>query len=203
MEKMMEIKEQIIELLKETEREGMDKLIAYMEDNGFFTAPCSTAYHLSKEGGLVEHSMNVYLAACDLKKNLMFCDVEYDSVIICALLHDIGKMGQYGKPGYIPNMLKGRATKANPNPEPVQSATKPYVGNPELLAVAHEVRSIAILSRFIELTEEEQQAILWHNGLYGAFKYEIQGKETQLYMILHWADMWASRVMEKGQAEES
>ena len=53
-----------------------------------------------------------------------------------------------------------------------------------------------IAERFIELTEEEETAILWHNGLYGQFKYDIPGKETKLYMALHWADMWASRVTE-------
>ena len=64
--------------------------------------------------------------------------------------------------------------------------------------VDHEVRSVAIASRFIELTEEEQLAILWHNGLYGPFKYEIQGNETPLYMLLHFADLWAARVTEDG-----
>jgi hypothetical protein len=28
------------------------------------------------------------------------------------------------------------------------------------------------------------------------FKYEIPGKETILYMLIHFADMWASRVIE-------
>ena len=96
---------------------------------------------------------------------------------------------------------KRRATKANPNPEPKQSDSKPYKVNPELLSVDHEVR-LAIISKYIDLTEEEQQAILWHNGLYGPFKYEIQGKETLLYMILHFADMLASRVVEKEDVED-
>ena len=47
------------------------------------------------------------------------------------------------------------------------------------------------------LQEQEEQAILFHNGLYSSFKYEIPGKETEMYMILHFADMWASRVTEK------
>lgn len=83
-----------------------------------------------------------------------------------------------------------------------QSDSKPYKVNPELLSVDHEVRSLAIISKYIDLTEEEQQAILWHNGLYGPFKYEIQGKETLLYMILHFADMLASRVVEKEDVED-
>ena len=93
-------------------------------------------------------------------------------------------------------MVKGRATKANPNPEPYQSLTIPYTSNPELMYVDHEIRSIQIISQFIDLTEEENWAILMHNGMYGPFKYEIQGKETPLYLILHMADMWASRVIE-------
>lgn len=124
-------------------------------------------------------------------------EVLRDSLIIVSLLHDLGKMGQFGKENYVPNMLKGRATKVNPDPESKQSEAQPYKSNPDLLYVDHEVRSIAIASRFIELTEEEQLAILWHNGLYGPFKYEIQGNETPLYMILHFADLWSARVTEE------
>lgn len=194
------IKETIIELLSSTGREGMERLIGYMEENGFFEAPCSTRYHLAKNGGLAEHSLNVYQALCMMPS--FIGDIPTDSLIICALLHDLGKVGQYGKPGYIPKMLKGRATKSNPNPEPVQSPSEPYTRNPDLLFIDHEIRSIAIAQKFIDLTEEEQQAILWHNGLYGPFKYEITGKESKLYMVLHWADMWASRVLETEKMEE-
>ena len=193
------MKNRIIELLKSTNRKGMENLIEYMEVYGFFEAPCSGQYHLARVGGLAEHSLNVYEAA---KKMFFAQDIPEDSLIICALLHDLGKMGQFGKANYIPNMLKGRATKANPNPEPVQSEAKPYITNPDLLYVDHEVRSVVIASMFIELTEEEQQAILWHNGLYGAFKYEIPGKETPLFLLVHWADMYAARVMEKGDSDE-
>ncbi|MEE1032750.1 MAG: HD domain-containing protein [Ruminococcus sp.] len=193
------MKNRIIELLKKTNRKGMENLIEYMEVYGFFEAPCSGQYHLARVGGLAEHSLNVYEAA---KKMFFAQDIPEDSLIICALLHDLGKMGQFGKANYIPNMLKGRATKANPNPEPVQSEAKPYITNPDLLYVDHEVRSVVIASMFIELTEEEQQAILWHNGLYGAFKYEIPGKETPLFLLVHWADMYAARVMEKGDSDE-
>lgn len=208
MSNMQFIKDKITALLLETKRDGMENLINYMDENGFFEAPCSTQHHLSKIGGLAEHSLNVFLAADKLAVALDDRNVEhvggftFESVVICSLLHDIGKMGQYGKSNYIPNMLKGRATKANPDPAPYQSTSKPYISNPELLYVDHEVRALAIISKYIDLTEEEQQAILWHNGLYGPFKYEIQGKETPLYMIIHWADMWASRVLEAEDHEE-
>ena len=192
----MKREEIICRRLRDTERPGTSLLIQYLHDSGFFTAPCSTHHHLAKEGGLAEHSLNVLEFAERMNESLS-ASIRKDSLTICSLLHDIGKCGQFGKPGYIPNMLKGRATKANPNPDPVQSAAKPFIANPDLRYIDHEVRSVVIISRFIDLTEDEQQAILWHNGLYGPFKYEIQGKETPLYMILHFADMWASRVIER------
>ncbi len=194
----------IKDLLLSTKRAGMDKLVKHMEEYGFFDAPCSTQHHLSRPGGLAEHSYNVYETAFDLSQAL-YDNEPKDSLIIVTLLHDIGKMGQFNKHNYVPNMLKGRATKANPNPEPYQSTAKPYNINPDLMYVDHEVRALSIVSKYIDLTEEEQQAILWHNGLYGPFKYEIQGKETPLYMILHWADMWASHVIEveEGTEEEA
>ena len=119
-------------------------------------------------------------------------EVEKISVILCAILNVLGKAGQFGKSNYIINKLKGRAKNAGP----YQSPTNPYIGNPDLLYIDHEVRSIQIASRHIDLTEDENWAILMHNGMYGNFKYQIQGKETPLYLLLHMADMWASRVTE-------
>lgn len=47
-------KDLIIRALKGTKREGMEDLLEFMEENGFFTAPCSGGNHLCKEGGLAE-----------------------------------------------------------------------------------------------------------------------------------------------------
>ena len=183
------MKETIIKLLKSTNREGIDDLIAYMEDNGFFDAPCSGNHHLAQVGGLAEHSLNVYDLAMQLYDTFGGEDVinvSPESVIICALLHDLGKMGQYGKPNYVENVLKSGKV----------SGSQPYKTNPDLQYIDHEIRSIAIASKYIELTEDEQFAIIYHNGLYGNLRYAISGKETPLYMIIHFADMWASRVIE-------
>lgn len=185
------LKEEFTKRLLETKREGIDFLIIYMDECGFFTAPCSGNYHLAKEGGLLEHSLNVLHNAEKLSATLIGDDITDEfknSIVICALLHDLGKMGQFEKPNYVDNVLKSGKV----------SDTKPYTTNPKLLPVDHEIRSIAIASMFIDLTEEEQFAILYHNGLYGQVgKYVLQGKETKLYMIIHWADMWAARVIEK------
>ena len=172
-------------LLKETGRTGIIDLIDYMEEAGFFISPCSTDKHLSRESGLAEHSLNVVYKMMELDKAFK-ADLPWDSVILTGLLHDLGKMGDFGKPNYVENLLKsGKVSDA-----------KPYKTNPDLLYVPHEIRSVAIAERYITLTEQEEFAILYHNGMYGELKYAFSGKETPLSLVLHFADMWSSRVTE-------
>lgn len=178
------------ELLK-TKRDGIDELIEAMTEGGFYEAPCSGSYHLAEPGGLLRHSLNVLETARALNA-AWHADIPDASIVITALLHDLGKMGDHGKPNYIENILK----------DGKRSAAKPYITNPDLTYIEHENRSVWIAERYIYLSEQEEQAILWHNGLYGVYKYAIQGKETPLYMILHFADMWCSRVVEIEEKED-
>lgn len=190
------MRDQIRKLLLDTKRDGMSDLLDYMDEIGFFTAPASTQFHGAYNGALAEHSMNVCLLASTIAKTwLRPDDYEnlYDSVVICSLLHDLGKCGQFGKSLYVPNVLKSGKI----------SDTKPFERNKDLSTLPHEVVSCIEITKFIDLTEDEQLAIAWHNGLYGAFKYDIQGKETPLYMIIHFADMWASRVIETKDGENN
>ena len=201
----MAIKDKIIAALLSTNRPGMQDLINHMEEIGYFEAPCSGGNHLAKEGGLAEHSWNVNGIMCAMQKTVISgdCEIPDYSITITSLLHDLGKCGDYGKPNYIENWVKdGRPTKAEPEQKYKISETKPFKGNPDLLYIPHEVRSVKIASRFIHLTEYEEQAILYHNGLYGDFRYAIQGNETPLYLLLHFADMWASRVVEVEEVKE-
>lgn len=189
-EKVIDYAKEFKEILLKTKREGIEDLLDYLERCGFYDAPCSGSYHLAKKGGLVQHSVNVLLIAEKLSVALYggknITKELRTSIEICALLHDLGKMGQFEKPNYVPNVLKSGEV----------SSAKPYITNPDLLYVDHEIRSIAIASMFIDLTEDEQFAILYHNGMYGNLKYALKDKETPLFMIIHWADMWASRVTE-------
>lgn len=173
------------ELIK-TKRDNIKELIECMEDGGFYESPCSGAHHLAEPGGLLEHSLNVLTLARDLAR-AWESTIPEDSIAISALLHDLGKMGDHGKPNYAENYLKDGS----------RSSAKPYITNTDLVYIPHEVRSVLIAERYIYLSEEEERAILWHNGLYGQFRNDITGKETELYMIIHFADMWASRITEK------
>ena len=181
----------IIKLLKSVKREGIDELIDAMEQGGFFTAPCSSEHHLCYEGGLAEHSLNVYNVMIELDKALN-SKLSLDSIILCGLLHDLGKMGDHGKANYTDNILKSGK----------RSDVKPYITNKDLIYLPHEIRSSMIAERHIKLSEDEETAILFHNGLYSTFKNIIPGHEFPLYLILHTADMYASRFMEEKEKKE-
>lgn len=182
--------EEIDKLLLDTKREGIEDLVSYLNDIGFYDAPASTRFHGAETGALAKHSLNVMNCARTLAIAWMgkkWYQEHQDSITICALLHDLGKAGQFGKPLYIENILKsGKASDA-----------QPFKTNDDLKTLPHEIVSVVEATKFIDLTEDEQRAIAWHNGLYGIFKYDIQGKEDELYMIIHFADMWASRVIER------
>lgn len=199
------VKTEVIEMLKKTGREGIEDLIAYMEGAGFFTAPASGGNHSFGTGGLAEHSLNVCHMAEKIGVALLggagYNEVQ-NSVVIAAALHDLGKCGDYGKQMYVPNMIKdGKPTQKDPVQKYKQSEAKPWKRNPDLLPLDHATRSIKLATLYIDLTEEEEYAIRYHDGLYETANYGVKGHETQLYMILHWADMWASKVIEGGAGD--
>ena len=169
------------------EREGKDKLLKYLEENDYFIASCSSQYHLAEERGLLEHSVNVTGLMLDLVKFMYFFEADMtESIVIVGLFHDLGKSAYYKKPHYIENILKSGK----------RSESKPYTSNKDRLYVPHEVASIHILSKFIQLTEEETFAILYHNGLYTSTGYGLKGNERPLQTLLHFADLWCSRFIE-------
>jgi 23S rRNA maturation-related 3'-5' exoribonuclease YhaM len=79
-------KDAIVSLLRSTNRKGIEAVIQYLEDSGFFTAPSSINGHHNWKGGLAEHCLGVYQIACAHAG-----DMPKDSIIIAGLLHDICK----------------------------------------------------------------------------------------------------------------
>ena len=138
------MKEEYINLLKGINREGMDKLIEFLESSDFFKAPASTRYHGAWEGGLLEHSMKVY-------EILKTKTQDSDSVKIVALLHDICKVNFY--------KTDFRNVKNNGVWEQV-----PYYTVEDTIPYGHGEKSVMMISEFIKLTSEEKYAIRWHMG---------------------------------------
>lgn len=87
--------------LKSTNRKGVNQLLSLLEEKGFFEAPASTRFHPSKNGGLLQHSINVYDVAMKVRSAMIELDERLkdafpkDSVIIASLLHDVYKADIY------------------------------------------------------------------------------------------------------------
>lgn len=145
------MKTQIITLLKSTNRENIDKLIDYLIEDGFFESPASTKYHGCYQGGLAEHSLNVYNLLSKHVEELKF-QVSKESIIIAALLHDVCKIGAY------------------------LGNSKPYQFNPSQPG-GHAVLSLNRVKNFITLTELEEKMILYHMGIYGLKEFQDPGYE--------------------------
>lgn len=182
----MDNKELIIKLLKETERPGIDKLISYLKSTDYFAAPASSKYHLCEEGGLAKHSLNVYFNLLKMAEN----KYSEDSLKIVALLHDICKINTYKK------STKNIQNK-NGKWEPIQT----YVVDNEL-PLGHGEKSVILIQKFIELTEEEILAIRWHMGGFEPkenLKYVSQAfSKCNIAVLLNLADLKATYLDEEG-----
>jgi 23S rRNA maturation-related 3'-5' exoribonuclease YhaM len=82
-------------------RPGADKLLAWLEEAGFFTAPASTKYHGAYAGGLVEHTNYVYRRLVQLadtedkRQGRTYPEYTVDTIAVAALLHDVCKVDAY------------------------------------------------------------------------------------------------------------
>lgn len=189
----MENKERFIELLRSTEREGIEDLIEWLETTDFYVAPASTKFHGNYKGGLLEHSLNVYDTLKDEVSNIMAktekINIEQDSIILVALLHDLCKVNLY--------KVEYRNTKN----EYGQWVKVPYYAIEDNEPYGHGEKSVMLASQFIKLTLEEMYSIRWHMGF-------TEGKEQynyisatynkyELAVLAHVVDLKASYLMEK------
>jgi len=150
----MDKQEKITSLLVCTGREGIDKLVDYLITDGFFESPASIRYHGCYNGGLADHSYNVYE---ELKAyNLLFkLECPEESIVIAALLHDVCKIGAY------------------------IGDSAPYKGN-RSKEKGHALLSIERIKRYIDLTELEEMMILYHMGVYGLVEFDEKSGEYTL-----------------------
>ena len=157
--KMKLVQDMVIKLLRDTKREGIEELIAYLEKSDFFTAPASTRFHGSHPGGLAEHSLNVYNALIFHYENLKDSDYELpvipeDSLIIVALMHDICKVNTYHETWKNEKVYHDKGTKSDPGGKFDWEVTPGYKRDP-LLAMGHAGKSVFILQQFIKLSVVE------------------------------------------------
>lgn len=185
-----ENKKKFLELYKNNiTRDGADKLLEWLEKTDFFTAPASSKFHSNKEGGLCEHSLNVY------NRMKQLCEQEFgdkilehiseESLAIITLLHDVCKVNTYKQE------LKNVKVDGN-------WVQKPFYVVDEELPYGHGEKSVYILSGFIKLTREEAMAINWHMGgfdarvLGGSYALSSAFYKYPIAVLLHMSDFMAT-----------
>lgn len=156
----MNSRERFIEIYNANiKREGADKLLEYLmsPQSDFFTAPASMRYHSSYEGGLCQHSLNVYdclhsYLGSERTRALIGQTYSEETIAIAALLHDICKVGVY-KTGY-------RNVK---DEKGAWQRVQVYEFD-DKLPYGHGEKSVYVISGFMKLTREEAFAIRYHMG---------------------------------------
>ena len=172
-------------------REEFSRLMEFVEnETDYLNSPASTRFHLCRKHGLLEHSVNVAENMLRLKGALA-PDIDDESCIIVALIHDLGKAGMPGNPQYIANEPTARQKQYGYGP------STPYRMNDNLIYLSVPLRSLYLALPHISLSESEVQAIMYHDGQYVDDNKSIATKETPLLLLLQYADTWSTFVTEK------
>ena len=172
-------------------KDQFDRLISFIEkETTWLTAPASTRFHLCKEGGLLEHSVNVSDNMLK-KKSVIAPEITDESCVIVALLHDLGKVGMPGNAQYIINEPSEKQKMYGYKPN------YPYSFNSKLTYLSVPVRSLYLALQYISLTEEEVQAIVYHDGQYVEDNRSCATHEKPLTLLLQYSDSWSGFVIEK------
>ena len=175
----MNNKERFIEIYKKNiHREGSD-------------APASARFHGSYEGGLLEHSLNVYDCLKDyLSRNRVkeIYNLSYneESIAIVALLHDLCKI----------NCYKKGTRNVKENGQWIQVPTFEYN---DTLPYGHGEKSVYMISGYMRLTREEAFAIRYHMGFSGNEDTRNVGATFEMFPLafaLSTADMEATYFIE-------
>lgn len=188
-------KEEFIKIYTENiTREGSDKLLEYLlsPQSDFFIAPASTRFHGSYEGGLLEHSINVYNCLKDyLERPRVKSDyhLEYsdESIAIVSLLHDLCKVNCY---------KAGTRNVKDSSGVWQQVPTFEYADD---MPYGHGEKSVYIISGFMKLTREEAFAIRYHMGFSSTEPANNVGAAFEKYPLafaLSTADMEATYFLE-------
>lgn len=177
-------------------REGLDKLLEYLDTTDFYIAPASTKYHGSYQSGLVEHSLNVYYSLIDELHFIYGAEWEKkyskESATIVSLFHDLCKIYRY---------KKSYRNVKNPETQ-IWEQVPIYLLNEEHVPMGHGANSVITVMNYMRLTKDEQGAIYWHMGACDISQYSTmndltnQWNKNTLGLALYRADLLSTFVIE-------
>lgn len=176
-------------------REGADKLLQWIESTDFFTAPASTRFHGSYEGGLAEHSVNVFNELARLKRVYPEVNVTAETAAIVALLHDLCKC----------NMYKVSMRNAKNETTGQWEKVPYYEADEQFCYGGHGAKSVYLIMKHMQLTDEEAVAINCHMGFSdrptGDYTLGKAYEHYPLAWLLHAADESATWMVESKAKE--
>lgn len=153
-------------LLKSTKRAGIEDLIEFIRKSDFYTAPASTRFHSCHEGGLLEHSLNVYDRLISKFNDELWessVEVGSDSLIIAALLHDLCKSYFYVTELKNKKEYHDKGSKSDSNGRFDWVTVPSYVVD-DKIPYGHGEKSVMMIEEYIKLKPIERYAIRWHMG---------------------------------------
>ena len=190
MDKELQNRYKALKALVKDRANEFNELMDYIEnETEWLTAPASTRFHLCRESGLLEHSINVAETLIRIK-NTLYPLIEDESCVIVALLHDLGKVGMPGEPLYLKNKPTENQRRAGYGP------TYPYSFNNGLTYLSVPIRSLYLALPFLPLSVDEAQAIAYHDGQYVDDNRSVAKNECPLTLLLQYADNWCGFVVE-------
>ena len=191
------------ELLMSVKRDGMDKVLEFIRKSDFYTAPASTRFHSCHEGGLLEHTLNVYdrlKAKFDDELWKEKVDVTDDNIIVAALLHDLCKTHFYGVEIKNKKVYSDNGTKSDSNGRFDWVSVPGYTVD-DKIPYGHGEKSVMMIEEFMRLQPIERYAIRWHMGFaepkenYNSLGIAI--RKYPLILALHEADLESTYMIEK------
>lgn len=178
---------------------NQEQLVFDLENIGFFTAPASTKYHGSYEGGLFRHSCIVTATLLTLTESNGLSWSRPESPYIVGMFHDLCKVDNYRR---IPEPDLNEDPIIKDGIQIVKMVRTPkWEYNPDTLLKGHGEKSVMLLSRYLQLTMEEILCIRYHMGAFtdqkewSDYTRAVQQYDTVLWT--HHADMIATHIIEK------
>lgn len=177
------------------QRDGADKLLTWLRNTDFWTAPASTRYHLNCEGGLLEHSVHVWQRLrklyMDEYGDQLDAAIE-EKLAVVGLLHDLCKVDVY------------KTEFRNKKNEKGQWERVPYYTFDDDLPYGHGEKSVYIISGFMRLSREEAFAIRYHMGAWMDGEKNNVSKTFNMFplaLLAHVADSYATFLDERNTAK--
>ena len=186
----------IDENFEDEQLDNIKSLFNHFEDR-VIEAPASgrPSYHNCFVGGWLDHTLRVIETSLKMREHFIELGVEVtateNDVVLAAMFHDLGKLGDLSHPYYKYQTDEWRRNKLQ----------EWYTYNPGLESMSVTDRTLWLLQHFnIKISEEVWKAIKMSDGMFDKGNEDLYRRSTDsrnvLHYIVHFGD-WMSTVAEK------